>query len=46
MWALWLREGNWRLRRPVKGKALRAPACGGALDRPTRRFWDGYEEMG
>jgi hypothetical protein len=39
------REGNRRLRRPVKGAPLRGRAKL-ALDRPTRRFWDGYREMG
>jgi len=38
-------EGNRRLRRPVKGAPLRGRAKL-ALDRPTRRFWDGYKEMG
>ena len=38
-------EGNRRLRRPVKGAPLRGRASL-ALDWPTRRFWDCYEEMG
>ena len=42
---LFARNGNRRLRRPVKGAPLRGRAVL-ALDRPTRRFWDGYKEMG
>ena len=39
-------EGNRRLRRPVKGEAPKRGRALRALDRPTRRFWDGYKEMG
>jgi hypothetical protein len=43
---LWPCQDNRRSGRPVKGEARKWAAHTRALDRPTRRFWDGYKEMG